>query len=350
MTKLFDKAIVFTDIHFGLKNDSAQHNNDCISFINWMISVAKDQNIDTCVFCGDYFHNRKFVNSSTLLAGMSGLSLLNDNFKNTYFLVGNHDMYHKNRRDINSTNIAGLYPNIKFIKDITTIKDSTFVPFLIEDEHLSLTGLDSTFVFGHFELPGYLLNKMSEMPDHGKENHDMFNSRYVISGHFHKRQQKTNKHGTKIIYTGNCFGHNFSDSWDDERGLMIIDHSSEPVFIEWPDAPTYRDIKYTDFVTKEQHVCKKNGTIKIYLDELIDTQQMGAIRDRLKQNGIRDVIFAPIKTSVNDIDENAIEQALEVQETKLDNIVISQLQAVKSDTLDNQLLVQLYLDLENNEI
>ena len=131
---------------------------------------------------------------------------------------------------------------------------------------------------------------------------------------------------------------------------MIIDHVSEPTFLEWPDAPTYRDIKYTDFVTKEPHVCKKNGTIKIYLDELIDTQQMGEIRDRLKQNGIRDVIFAPIKTSVNDIDENAVEQALEAQETKLDNIVISQLQAVKSDTLDTELLVQLYLDLENNEI
>ena len=83
---------------------------------------------------------------------------------------------------------------------------------------------------------------------------------------------------------------------------------------------------------------------------MIDTQQMGAIRDRLKQNGIRDVIFAPIKTSVGDVDENVIEQAMDAQETKLDNIVISQLNAVKSDTLDNELLVQLYLELENDEI
>lgn len=41
---------------------------------------------------------------------------------------------------------------------------------------------------------------------------------------------------------------------------------------------------------------------------------------------------------------------MDAQETKLDNIVISQLNAVKSDTLDNELLVQLYLELENDEI
>lgn len=348
MNKLFDRAIVFTDIHFGLKNDSPQHNDDCLAFIRWMITTAKERNIDTCIFCGDYFHNRKHISSATLTAGMMGLSLLNDNFKHTFFLVGNHDMYHKNRRDINSTNIADLYKNIDFIKDIITLKDCTFVPFLIEDEYLKLADINSRIVFGHFELPGYLLNKMSAMVDHGKENADMFKCEYLISGHFHKRQQKTNKHGTKVIYLGNCFGHNFSDAWDDERGLMILDDTVE--FINWPDAPTYKDLNFTDFKLKEQFVVRKNATIKIYLDELIDTKLMGEIRDRLKSVGVRDVIFTPIKTNVTDVNETELEKAVASQDMKLDNIVVSQLSAVQSDTLDNELLVQIYLELENDEI
>lgn len=38
---LFDKAITFTDIHLGLKNNSKQHNEDCLNFIKFMIDVAK---------------------------------------------------------------------------------------------------------------------------------------------------------------------------------------------------------------------------------------------------------------------------------------------------------------------
>ena len=38
---LFDKAVVFTDIHLGNKNNSRLHNQDCEDFIIWMIAEAK---------------------------------------------------------------------------------------------------------------------------------------------------------------------------------------------------------------------------------------------------------------------------------------------------------------------
>ncbi len=41
MTNLFKKAAVFTDIHFGLKSNSLQHNQDCEKFVDWFISQAK---------------------------------------------------------------------------------------------------------------------------------------------------------------------------------------------------------------------------------------------------------------------------------------------------------------------
>ena len=66
---LFDKAIIFTDIHFGLKSDSQQHNTDCLDFITWMINSAQSRGIDTAIFCGDYFHNRKYISSTTLTYG-----------------------------------------------------------------------------------------------------------------------------------------------------------------------------------------------------------------------------------------------------------------------------------------
>ena len=63
---LFDKVIAFTDIHFGMKNNAKAHNLDCLNFIDWMIEKAKDQNIKTCIFGGDWHHQRASVNVSTL--------------------------------------------------------------------------------------------------------------------------------------------------------------------------------------------------------------------------------------------------------------------------------------------
>ena len=34
---LFKKAACFTDIHWGLKNNAKQHNEDCLDFIDWFI-------------------------------------------------------------------------------------------------------------------------------------------------------------------------------------------------------------------------------------------------------------------------------------------------------------------------
>ncbi|WPK20134.1 hypothetical protein [Salmonella phage SD-1_S14] len=81
---LFDKAITFTDIHLGLKNNSKQHNEDCLNFIKFMIDVAKKNNIKVCVFMGDYFHNRSNINIQTLNYGLQILQLLNDNFEKVY--------------------------------------------------------------------------------------------------------------------------------------------------------------------------------------------------------------------------------------------------------------------------
>ena len=41
MSNLFKKVACFTDIHFGLRNNSRQHNTDCEEFVLWFIKEAK---------------------------------------------------------------------------------------------------------------------------------------------------------------------------------------------------------------------------------------------------------------------------------------------------------------------
>jgi len=102
MTNLFKKAAVFTDIHFGLKSNSLQHNQDCEKFVDWFISQAKKEGCETCFFLGDYNHHRASINIHTMQYGLRALEKLNDNFDRVFFIPGNHDLYYRDRRDIHS--------------------------------------------------------------------------------------------------------------------------------------------------------------------------------------------------------------------------------------------------------
>ena len=78
---LFKKAACFTDIHFGLKNNSHLHNEDCLEFIKWFIKTAKEKECETCIFLGDWHHQRASINVSTMNYTLKALSLLNENFE-----------------------------------------------------------------------------------------------------------------------------------------------------------------------------------------------------------------------------------------------------------------------------
>lgn len=341
---LFDKAITFTDIHLGLKNNSKEHNIDCVNFVKFMIEEATKLDIKICIFMGDFFHNRSNVNINTLNYGLEIMTILNNHFDKTYFLVGNHDMYHKNKRDITSINMARVFEKIHFINNIETIDDCTFIPFMVDDEYQQLPNLKSKYVFGHLELPGYLLNKMIEMPDHGKETEESFGGcDYVFSGHFHKRQAKVTTKGTKVLYTGNCFPHNFSDTWDDARGVMILVHGLEPEFIMWPNAPRYRTFSLSEMLSEPTYYLEDNVVAKIQIDIPITMDEISFIRETFcKLYNIREFNIIPSNKSLqNDFSGNDMATTTE----SVDDIVISQIKENKSNIIDNDLLIQIYFSL-----
>lgn len=343
--ELFDKVITFTDIHLGLKNNSKEHNEDCLKFINFMIEKAKEKGISTCIFMGDYFHNRSNVNISTLNYGLEIMKLLDTNFQKTYFLVGNHDMYHKNKRDVTSINMAQAFENIHFVNNMETIGDCTFIPFMIDDEYKNLQLLKSKYVFGHLELPGYLLNKMVEMPNHGKETEDSFSGcEYVFSGHFHKRQSKITPKGTKIVYTGNCFPHNFSDTWDDARGVMILEHGKEPVFEAWDDAPKYRTFTLSELLSEPSYYIEDNVIAKVQIDIPVTMDEISYIRELFcKLHNVREFNVVTNKKAFLD-DIGTSDDSTENTET-VDEIVLKQISEIDSPMFDKNLLMQIYTSL-----
>ena len=58
MAELFKTAACFTDIHYGLKQNSRLHLEDCHRYIDWFIAEAKARDAETCIFLGDWHHHR----------------------------------------------------------------------------------------------------------------------------------------------------------------------------------------------------------------------------------------------------------------------------------------------------
>jgi DNA repair exonuclease SbcCD nuclease subunit len=339
--------IFFTDIHYGNKRNSLEHNQDCDEFIEWVISVAKERGIKRCGFLGDWHHNRHTINVETLKYSFMGMHKLNSYFDQTYFTVGNHDMYYRETRDVNSLIIADGLNRFTLIDKPVYVEDGDilFLPWLVNEEWKEVKNLKAKYICGHFELPTFYLNTMITMPDHGELKAEDFNKDcYVFSGHFHKRQNKNN-----IWYIGNAFPHTFDDTDDDDRGCMILgDNGIE--FIKWDNAPKYRKFKYEDILGKEDEIL--DGVTKIHAKIIYNSSEVTPV----KMNLYREMLKEKYDFRTIDLVDNAstviLNESTDEQEVEEDNVldaidatVIKQIRKQESDEFDIELLVSLYEDL-----
>ncbi len=114
---LFQKTAVLTDIHFGLKTNSVQHNEDCLNFVRWFCETAKQHGCETCIMMGDWHNNRAAINVVTLNYSLQSVELLGQSFDRVFFIPGNHDLYYRDKRDIQSTVWAKHIPNLHIMND-----------------------------------------------------------------------------------------------------------------------------------------------------------------------------------------------------------------------------------------
>jgi DNA repair exonuclease SbcCD nuclease subunit len=330
----FSKCAVFGDIHYGRRNNNQEHNTSCESFIKWMIERCEEHGIRTCIFLGDYHHVRSSINISTLNYSVRGLKLLNNYFDNTVFIIGNHDLFYRNKYELHSLPYIEQFPKIIGVERMLEIDGVAFVPWLVQDDWKKVPDLKSPFMFGHFELPKFKMNSMVEMPDHGMLNATHFvHQRQVFSGHFHKRQNKQ-----KIWYTGNTFPHDFSDAWDDERGMMIWTPDQVPQFLSWPDAPKYRTLTMSQVVEDPFKYIDHRTFAKISVDVAMSYEDQHFIKNLLeKEIGAREIqIHVPKMDNPDMLDEG------DINFESVDNIVISHLQSIESNTIDCSELVRIY--------
>ena len=338
MSNLFKRAAIFTDIHFGLKSNSQLHNEDCLAFVKWATAKAKEEGCETALFLGDWHNNRASINIVTLNYSLRALEHLNANFSHVYFIPGNHDLYYRDKRDIQSVEWARHLPNIHIVNDWFSDGGVIIAPWLVGDDHKRIPKLKGKYMFGHFELPHFYMNAMVQMPDHGELKRESFGGiDHVFTGHFHKRQTHKN-----ITYIGNCFPHNYADADDDERGLTILEWGKEPEYHAWPDQPTYRGLGLGAILNHADKILKSNTHVRVNIDIDISYEEANFIKETYMQSHkLREITLIPQKNV--DLEEYTIQGNVAFE--SVDQIVTNQITNIDSNQFDSKLLLDIYRNL-----
>ena len=305
--------------------------------MDWFISEAKARNAETCIFLGDWSHQRASVNIATMNASIQDLKKLNDNFEKVYFITGNHDLYYRDKRELNSVEYARDLPNFVMVDEWFIKGDVAIIPWLVQDEWRKIKKIKAKYMFGHLELPYFKMNAMVEMPDHGGLQSDhLTGPEYVFSGHFHKRQYKNNIH-----YIGNAFPHNYADAGDWERGAMFLTWGDEPIYVNWEECPKYKTLTLSELLADHASLLDEYTYARVKLDIDISYEEANFIREQFgTQYNVREISLLPIKENQEEFEGG------DIQFESVNQIVLSQLDTIESQTIKKDILIDIYNGLE----
>lgn len=347
MKKLY-KSACFTDIHFGRKNNSAQHNQDCIDYINWFCDIVKnDKSIDHIIFLGDWYEHRSSINGLTLDYSLKAAKILNDLDMPVYIIVGNHDLYYRNKRDIFTSKMLESLSNITVINKPTVIdrigaKGSLICPYLFHNEYDELLQYLTTPVwFGHFEFKGFVLTGETVTMKHGPDALNYKNIKRIFCGHFHKRQAKNN-----VQYIGNTFPADFSDANDDKRGMMIYDHKKDAiVFNDWTECPKYVKTILSELEKSPDAILFEDSRVECLVDRLITFEEYNIIKAKYVDDYSLREFRLTESNELDDLLSEEVEDIEKLNQMSTTEVIKELISTIESDNIDSTLLTKIYNDL-----
>lgn len=336
------KLIQFTDIHWGARNNADQHNQDNLDYIDWLIQQISVEKPSHIAFLGDWFENRNAVNIKTLDYASQGIQRLSALGIPIIFIIGNHDLYHRGNREIYSTHIYDL-PNVHLISEPTSLgKDWLVAPFLFKEEYPRFAGEINKYkyVLGHFEFRGFVVTGATKTLDHGPDAQLFSKSKYIFSGHFHKRQWSKN-----VIYIGNVFPTNFGDADDSERGCCIFDVDSDKIdFRDWDKAPLFYKTTLSRVLNGDAQFSPR-ARVRCLLDLDVSYSEVQTLKEEMiAAFDLREFSVEEDTNSKKSVLEESGEEDSEIDMSSLDNTIRALITSgvKQTSSIKPRILIELY--------
>ena len=201
--------VIFTDTHFGWKNNSMTWLNSQMDFIYKqfipdIVHLRKIHGEVRVIHCGDVFESRSTVSTYVATQVVQAFKDIRSVCDEFIILCGNHDFYSPNSDTVNTVKLFMSYLDIDIVDDhILERDDHIFVPWYMWQEGNFET--DANYVFCHTDLT---YDPIPESCQH----------KMIMAGHIHtpKYDERRGRHNL-----GSCYSLNFADS-NQKRGYYIL--------------------------------------------------------------------------------------------------------------------------------
>ena len=328
-----NKTCIISDLHLGCHCDSEHWHNITLEWGRWLKNDLELNNIDNITICGDFFDNRNEIGVKTISVAGELMDILRD--FNITMITGNHDLFYKNRNDVNSISIFEGRTNITIINELTLDK--------IGDKHIMYIpwGSDiskaptADIIFGHLEINGFKM-----MPGRVAEGvtppTDLTSlAPLVFSGHFHLREERKYK-SSEIIYVGSPYQINWGEATNNP-GYYILDIDNlSYTFHENTISP--RHIKMTTKRLKLNNI--SGNIIKVEIDASIGEDKIEEIKSKVFSNNPLEVQFDILRTEPS-LDGNVTYSLnVDIAEVMMDFVDKLEVEEFKNEVKDK--LIELY--------
>lgn len=233
------KALVTADLHVHAHKDRVDRLSNCLDVLDWIFQTAAQQGVEYIFFLGDLFHERSKIDVLNYLRTFECfMRHLIDDAKGieVYLLVGNHDMYHKQRWDVNSVKPLTAIPNVHIVDEPCTLeiggRKIDWLPHVenpIEDLKKLSKGKKGGLLLSHLALSDAQTNTLFGTRadviveydnDMVKVDSKLFDSwDLTLLGHYHGTQRLCDG---KVEYVGSPLQLNFGEAFQDKH-LLILD-------------------------------------------------------------------------------------------------------------------------------
>jgi len=273
------KIFVLGDLHLGIRNNSLEWSEIQSNFLinHFLEQVDKegfDPEQDILVQVGDWNHVRESTNVRIYKLSLHIAKILTQKFKRgVYVILGNHDVYYKDRTDTHSLEgFDKIYDNFHVFTKPESISINShkflmlpWIESLAEIKAQIQNHKSAKYVFCHTDFKGFNFNKVQSL-EHGLEHEDIASFTKIYSGHIHIRQEKGN-----VLYVGTPYEMDRGDRGN-VKGFYVLDVNNNKIkekFIENDYSPKH--VKFDAFdllnlTTEEIRSLFSNNFVDVSID------------------------------------------------------------------------------------
>jgi hypothetical protein len=359
------KIFVLGDIHLGIKNNSIEWSiiqKDYLlnHFLKQVDEAGFDEDHDILIQLGDWHHVREFTNTRIAEESLIICDTFCKKFKRgVYCILGNHDVYYKDRTDVHS-----LKPFSKIFNNFYVFEKSEIINVNKTYDFLMFPWLEDTkkfkeelnkykkidLLFCHADIKGAMLNRVSKL-EHGLEEKDLSWIKRVYSGHIHISQIQNN-----INYVGTPYEMDRGD-FGNKKGFWILDIEKElsESFIENNFSPRHLKLdmaKVLNLNADQLEKILKNNFIDILIDDsLANKINISNFIEIISKLGYRRIEFFPYSTGSDSVSVNTGDSSYEydIFTTLKNNLKNKELLPHQIEKLEKK-FTELFFNIKNKSL